>query len=251
MSNIFISVKKKIYDNQKSSNSVQALKDIEIKIKSKEFVSIVGPSGCGKTTLMNIIGGLIEADNQKILINDKILNSNNCLGYIFQTSRLMPWLTVFENVKLVCRNNNGINNRVENILKDFGLKDFLNAYPNTISGGMRRRASMARAFINNPEILLMDEPFVSLDQPAAEELYKVLINYWKKNPTTIILITHSVKEALLLSNRILFMTKRPGSILMDYKVKSLGSTLKIDNKEIEKEYYNLLNKFPKLLEGVK
>ena len=92
----------------------------------------------------------------------------------------MPWLTVFENVKLVCRNNNDINNRVENILKDFGLKDFLNAYPNTISGGMRRRASMARAFINNPEILLMDEPFVSLDQPAAEELYKVLINYWKK-----------------------------------------------------------------------
>ena len=127
----------------------------------------------------------------------------------------------------------------------------LNAYPNTISGGMRRRASMARAFINNPEILLMDEPFVSLDQPAAEELYKVLINYWKKNPTTIILITHSVKEALLLSNRILFMTKRPGSILMDYKVKSLGSILKIDNKEIEKEYFNLLNKFPKLLEGVK
>ena len=83
MSNIFISVKKKIYDNQQSSNSVQALKDIEIKIKSKEFISIVGPSGCGKTTLMNIIGGLIEADNQKILINDKMLNSNNCLGYIF------------------------------------------------------------------------------------------------------------------------------------------------------------------------
>ena len=198
---------------------------------------------------MNIIGGLIEADNQKILINDKNLNSNNCLGYIFQTSRLMPWLTVFENVKLVCRNNNDINNRVENTFKDFGLKDFLNAYPNTISGGMRRRASMARAFINNPESFLWTNLLFLLDQSAAEELYKVLINYC--NPTTIILITHSVKEALLLSNRILFMTKRPGSILMDYKVKSLGSILKIDNKEIEKEYYNLLNKFPKLLEGVK
>ena len=250
MSDIFISVKEKVYNNQNSTPAIQALKNIEISIRSKEFVSIVGPSGCGKTTLMNIIGGLVEANEQQIFINNKKKNNNNSFGYIFQTSRLMPWLTLFENVKLVCNPNSEIDQKVENILENFGLKDFIHAYPNTISGGMRRRASMARAFINNPEILLMDEPFVSLDQPAAEDLYNVLISYWRRNPTTILLITHSVKEAILLSNRILFMTKRPGSILIDYKVKSSRSILKIDNKEVEKEYSLLVKKFPQLLKGI-
>lgn len=251
MSEITISLKEKKYHNANTSSDVKALKNIEFKIRSKEFVSIVGPSGCGKTTLMNIIGGLIDAKEHKILINNRSINSKNSLGYIFQTSRLMPWLTIFENVKLVCNDDNEINKKVEEILTNFGLEDFIHAYPNTISGGMRRRAAMARAFINSPEVLLMDEPFVSLDQPAAEDLYSVLIKYWEKKPTTIILITHSMKEALLLSNRILFMTNRPGSILMDYKVKSLRSPLKIDNKDIDREYNTILKKYPKLLEGKK
>ena len=116
---------------------------------------------------------------------------------------------------------------------------------------VRRRVSIARAFINNPEVLLMDEPFVSLDQPAAEEMYKILIEYWKKRPTTVILITHSVKEALLLSDRILFMTKRPGQVLLDYNVKSSRTPLKIDNKIVESEYSQLLENYPKILKGVK
>ena len=206
MSEISISLKEKSYFTQKNGY-IRALKKIDIIIRSKQFISIVGPSGCGKTTLMNIIGGLIEADDQKILIDGKLKNEGNSLGYIFQTSRLMPWLSVFENVKLVCKedNNKIAEKRIKNILSSFGLSGFVNSYPNAISGGMRRRVSIARAFINNPEVLLMDEPFVSLDQPAAEEMYKILIEYWKKKPTTVILITHSVKEALLLSDRILFM----------------------------------------------
>ena len=252
MSEISISLKEKSYFTQKNGY-IRALKKIDIIIRSKQFISIVGPSGCGKTTLMNIIGGLIEADDQKILIDGKLKNEGNSLGYIFQTSRLMPWLSVFENVKLVCKedNNKIAEKRIKNILSSFGLSGFINSYPNAISGGMRRRVSIARAFINNPEVLLMDEPFVSLDQPAAEEMYKILIEYWKKKPTTVILITHSVKEALLLSDRILFMTKRPGQVLLDYNVKSSRKPLKIDNKMVESEYSQLLKNYPKILRGVK
>lgn len=252
MSEISISLKEKSYFTKKNGN-ILALKKINIIIRSKQFISIVGPSGCGKTTLMNIIGGLIEADDQEILIDGKLKNEKNSLGYIFQTSRLMPWLSVFENVKLVCneQNNNTAEKRIKNILSSFGLSEFINSYPNAISGGMRRRVSIARAFINNPEVLLMDEPFVSLDQPAAEEMYKILIEYWKKKPTTVILITHSVKEALLLSDRIVFMTKRPGQVLLDYNVKSSRQPLKIDNKMVDSEYSQLLENYPKILKGMK
>ena len=202
---------------------------------------------------MNIIGGLITARDQEILINGKLQSEKNSLGYIFQTSRLMPWLSVFENVKLVCKEANILDaeEKITNILNNFGLSEFINSYPNSISGGMRRRVAIARAFINNPEVLLMDEPFVSLDQPAAEEMYKTLIEYWKKKPTTVILITHSVKEALLLSDRIFFMTKRPGRILLDYKVKSSRNPLKIDNKKVENEYTTLLKNYPTILKGIK
>ena len=252
MSEISISLKEKCYFTHKNQ-PVIALKKIKILIKSKQFISIVGPSGCGKTTLMNIIGGLITARDQEILINGELQSEKNSLGYIFQTSRLMPWLSVFENVKLVCKEANVLDaeKKIKNILNNFGLSEFINSYPNSISGGMRRRVAIARAFINYPEVLLMDEPFVSLDQPAAEEMYKTLIEYWEKKPTTVILITHSVREALLLSDRIFFMTKRPGQILLDYKVKSSRNPLKIDNKKVEYEYTNLLKNYPKILKGIK
>ena len=130
------------------------------------------------------------------------------------------------------------------------MGEFIDSFPNTISGGMRRKVSLARAFVNNPEVLLMDEPFVSLDQPTTEGLYKVLVDYWRKNPTTVIFITHNLKEALLLGDRILFLSKRPGKIVLDYKVKSKRYPLKVDNSEVEKEYLNINNKYPNLLKGL-
>ena len=250
MSEISIKIKEKIYKNKSNGLDILALKNIDIKIKSKEFLCVVGPSGCGKTTLMNIIGGLVKCEQQEILVNQKVLSEKNSLGYIFQTSRLLPWLTVFENVKLVCQNNEDYDQKILRILKNFGLNDFINAFPNTISGGMRRRVSIARAFINSPDVLLMDEPFISLDQPASEDLYSVLINYWKKKPTTVILITHSLREALLLGDRILFMSNRPGKVILDYSVKSSRQKLKIDCKEVEKEYLFLNKQHPTILKGV-
>ena len=248
---ISIKIKGKNYLNKHKNQTVVALKAIDIFVKPKEFVCLVGPSGCGKTTLMNIIGGLVETKHQEISINNKPISDKNTLGYVFQTSRLLPWLTLYENIKLIYKKEEKRSEeKIKKILKSFGLGEFIDSYPNTISGGMRRKVSLARAFVNNPEVLLMDEPFISLDQPTTEELYKVLIDYWGKNPTTVIFITHNLKEALLLGDRILFLTKRPGKIVLDYKVKSKRYPLKIDNGEVDKEYLNINKKYPNLLKGL-
>ena len=137
-----------------------------------------------------------------------------------------------ENIELVCdsKNIHKLDKQIDNLLNDFDLKDFSNYYPKAISGGMRRRVSLVRSLINKPKVLLMDEPFVSLDQPTSENLYKVLIDYWKIKSNTVILITHNLKEALLLSDRILFFSKRPATVVYDYKVKTKRGNLKMDNK---------------------
>lgn len=253
-----INIKSKSFTNKHDKVKVEVLKNVNLEIKSKEFVCIVGPSGCGKTTLMNIIGGLIPYnDNEEIKttnnsIKEDSFNSikEDSFGYVFQTSRLLPWLTVKENIELVCKSNKNLDKDINHLLSEFDLLEFSNYYPKAISGGMRRRVSLVRALINNPEVLLMDEPFVSLDQPTAENLYKVLIEYWKKKPIMVIFITHNLKEALLLSDRILFFSKRPATIVYDYKVKSKRGNLKMDNKDIQKEYESLNKKFPSILKGL-
>ena len=199
---------------------------------------------------MNMIGGLVKSDGQMLKFNNNPNNEDENFGYVFQTSRLLPWLTVKENVALVCNKKEIDKYQIENILESFGLKDFINYYPKSISGGMRRRVSLARAFINNPKVLLMDEPFVSLDQPTAENLYEVLINYWKQTKTTIILITHVLKEAILLGDRILFFSKNPGTVVFDYQVKSNRNNLSVESKLVNKEYLELTKKYPNLLNGL-
>ena len=247
--NFNINIKKKSFINKHDKKEVEVLKNIKIEIRSNEFVCIVGPSGCGKTTLMNMIGGLIPYDNNEE--TEKDLLNQNTYGYVFQTSRLLPWLTVKENIQLVSKKkDSNLDIHINHLLKEFDLLEFSNYFPKALSGGMRRRVSLVRALINKPEVLLMDEPFVSLDQPTAETLYKVLIDYWKKNPITVILITHNLKEALLLSDRILFFSKRPATIVHDYKVKSNRGNLKMDNKEVDKEYQTLNKKFPSILKGL-
>ena len=248
---ISVKINELIYSNKGKNTSVLALKKIDLFFEPKQFVCIVGPSGCGKTTLMNIIGGLVKTPGQEILINNKTLNKNHKLGYVFQNSRLLPWLSLYDNIKLVCSSEDKeIDKRIHSILENFDLKDFKYSFPKTISGGMRRKVALARAFVNEPEVLLMDEPFVSLDQPTTENLYESLIDYWNKHPTTIIFITHSLKEALLLGDRILFFKKRPGTILLDYRVRSKRKPLNTENEEVQKEY-NLLNtKYPNLLKGI-
>tara|TARA_B100000963_G_scaffold354071_1_gene369934 strand:+ start:134 stop:892 length:759 start_codon:yes stop_codon:yes gene_type:complete len=247
-----IKIKEKFFLNKHDKNKTSVLKNIDINIKHKEFVCIVGPSGCGKTTLMNMIGGLIDTENQVVQSTNKDNIEVEKFGYVFQTSRLLPWLTVKENVELVCDTDspNFNSDNIVFLLESFGLKDFVNFYPKAISGGMRRKVALARALINNPRVLLMDEPFVSLDQPTSESLYDVLISYRKKNPITVIFITHMLKEAILLGDRILFFSKKPGTVVFDYKVKSIRKPLTLDNKSVDSEYKNLKSKYPQLLEGL-
>ena len=249
--NFEIKIKEKSFYNKHDKSEIKVLKNINIKISSNEFVCIVGPSGCGKTTLMNMIGGLIETKDQ--IINSKSSNefSSESFGYVFQTSRLLPWLTVKENVELVCENESTKNlNDINFLLENFGLGDFQNYYPKAISGGMRRKVALARALVNNPKVLLMDEPFVSLDQPTSENLYEVLINYRKKRPITVIFITHILKEAILLGDRVLFFSKNPGTVVFDYKVHSKRKPLSTDNNSVNSEYNDLTKKYPNLLNGL-
>ena len=200
---------------------------------------------------MNMIGGLIETEDNVIQSKDKKKLTNENFGYVFQTSRLLPWLTVKENVELVYDSKSDqFKNNVESLLENFGLKEFLNFYPKAISGGMRRKVALARALVNNPRVILMDEPFVSLDQPTSESLYDVLVNYKKKNPITVIFITHILKEAILLGDRILFFSKKPGTVVFDYKVKSVSKPLTLDNSSVDKEYKKLKKKYPQLLQGL-
>ena len=201
-----IKIDEKNFYNKHDKSKTLVLKNINFKIKTNEFVCIVGPSGCGKTTLMNIIGGLIDTDNEQSFFEENSSNAeNDNFGYVFQTSRLLPWLTIKENVELVCKGENSDKKKVENLLKSFGLKDFLNYYPKAISGGMRRRVALARALINDPKVLLMDEPFVSLDQPTSENLYKTLVNYRKKNQLPLFLSPmFSKKHCFLVTEFFLF-----------------------------------------------
>tara|TARA_B100001248_G_C27314962_1_gene423882 strand:- start:242 stop:994 length:753 start_codon:yes stop_codon:yes gene_type:complete len=245
-----INIKKKSFINPHDKTNIDVLKNINIKIKFQEFVCIVGPSGCGKTTLMNIIGGLIDTKDKKLNNEQPDLYTNGNFGYVFQTSRLLPWLTVKENIELVCDSSDEYSKRIEHLLSEFDLQEFKNYYPKSISGGMRRKVSLARALVKKPQILLMDEPFVSLDQPTAENLYNVLVNYWEKNQITIILITHNLKEAILLGDRIIFFSKRPASVVYDHKIKAKRSGLSIDNTQIQNEYNQLRKKFPSLLKGL-
>jgi len=193
-------------------------KNLTLKIPKGEFTCIFGPSGCGKTTLLNIISGLDNEYNGKVDFNNKSLKSKeNKIGYMFQSPRLFPWLTAIENIRFPIKKKNSLSN-ARLLLKMVGLEKFENSYPHKLSGGMQRRVSLARAFSTNPDLLLLDEPFISLDKKIADQLRNLLINLWKKNRPTIVFVTHDLDEAISLSDRIIFISKLPSKIILDYKI---------------------------------
>ena len=193
---------------------------------------------------------MISSNDQIIFSKENSSFVNQNFGYVFQSSRLLPWLNIKENIELVTKEGADNKDRIENLLENFGLKEFENYYPKSISGGMRRKVSLARALINQPKVLLMDEPFISLDQPTSYSLYDVLLKYWNRNPITIIFITHNLKEAILLGDRIIFFSQRPGTVVFDHKVRIKKTSLNVDSKEVEVEYDKLTKKHPKLLNGL-
>ena len=231
MHELKIEIKKKVFplktQNKQGENLI--FKNLNLTIKKGQFVSFFGPSGCGKTTLLNIISGLdkdfnglvqqCDKTSQDIItqgINSKYSFSN--VSYMFQTPRLFPWLTAIENIKYPIKKKKNSEKIANNLLKKVGLEKYKNQYANRLSGGMQRRIAMARAFASNPNILLLDEPFISIDQKISNSLRRLLIQLWRKNKPIIIFVTHDLDEAIELADRIIFLSNLPSKILLDQEI---------------------------------
>src|SRR5471030_2068975 len=199
-----------------NGNEVEALKNINIDIKSGEFISFIGPSGCGKKTLMRLIAGLDKAQEGELFLDgEKIESTNYERGYVFQQANLFPWENIEDNISAGLRARKIYKEHkaeVAHYIEIAGLKGFEKSYPHQISGGMAQRASLVRALINSPKVLLLDEPLGALDSFTRFALQDKLLELWKERETTMILVTHDVDEAIYLSERIIIMAPRPGKI---------------------------------------
>lgn len=193
-----------------------ALQDVDLDIRRGEFITFIGPSGCGKTTLLRLIAGLDAAQSGVVSIEGQTIEKPGYeRGFVFQQAALFPWKTVEENIAIGLKARKMLKEKKQHI-KEYidliGLTGFEKAYPHEISGGMAQRVAIARALINEPKVLLLDEPLGALDAFTRIELQSTIRNIWEKTGTTIVLVTHDVDEAVFLSNRIAIMTARPGRI---------------------------------------
>ena len=217
---------------------VHALKDISFTLQKGGLMTVLGPSGCGKTTLLNIIAGFLRPTDGKIILGEKEINGPGVeRGMVFQQGALFEWLTVAENVNfgLRMRKENKIETakKVEEWLDIVGLQGFGNTPTYQLSGGMQQRVALARCLINNPDLILMDEPLGALDALTREKMQSLVLKIWKETGKTIILITHSVEEALLLGEKLYVMAPRPGRIHKEYKLPFASMGLKGDLREIK------------------
>jgi NitT/TauT family transport system ATP-binding protein len=202
--------------------STPALDNISFDVKSGEFICLLGPSGCGKTTLLHIIGGLENADSGRVLMDDKEIHGpGRDRVVIFQEPALFPWLNVEDNVSfgLECAGvpKKGQSRKVMEYLRMVGLISFRKAYTHELSGGMKQRVSLARALALEPDILLMDEPFAALDAQTRDMLHTEMQEIWQKTGTTILFVTHNVREAFVLGDRVLLLSARPGRLKKEFR----------------------------------
>ena len=198
--------------------SVSALENLTFDIGKHEFVSVLGPSGCGKSTLLRLTAGLVFPTGGEISIyGAKVTEPRDDIGIVFQRPTLLPWFDVLGNVTFPFRHKYGRvtqaeKDRAHDLLKLVGLEQFANARVEQLSGGMQQRVGIARALLLDPDILLMDEPFSALDALSRDEMSFELLRIWTERPKTVLFITHSIPEAVLLSDRIIVMTPRPGAV---------------------------------------
>ncbi|MGH6927756.1 MAG: ABC transporter ATP-binding protein, partial [Dongiaceae bacterium] len=212
MNGLRIDVRAKRFPAVGQAPPVTAIAGLQFDVGSGEFVCVTGPSGCGKTTLLNIIAGLDRDYEGAIALPSAASRPRPVIGYVFQTPRLLPWRTVEENIGLVLSTAQPRSAIIDELLLATGLADFRHAYPERLSVGMTRRVALARAFAVAPDLLLMDEPFVSLDEPTAERLRSLLLDVWRARPTTVLFVTHDTREAAQLADRVVVLTPSPGSV---------------------------------------
>jgi len=204
------------------SDVIDVVKDFSLSIAREEFLCIIGPSGCGKTTLLHSIAGLVKSEKGNIGFESKSGKRPN-IGLLFQSSNLMQWRSVKQNIMLPLEIMGGLTKvemeaKVDALISLTGLEGAEEMWPSELSGGMAQRVSLARALIHNPDLLLLDEPFGALDSLTREVMGMELLRIWQKKKTTVIMVTHSISEALLLADRIVVLSKKPAKLCFDRSV---------------------------------
>lgn len=251
MSGLRIAIRDKIFAGR------TVLGDIDIAAAPGEFLALVGPSGAGKSTLLSLVAGL-DADYRGAITWDGAPLSApgvspEHMGLMFQEPRLMPWLSALDNVRLVeaerAAREPGFSSRAESLLEEVGLGEALHVWPNQLSGGMQRRVALARAFVNEPRLLLMDEPFVSLDMPTGNRLRRSLAALCERQRPLVLFVTHDLREALALADRVLFLGGSPARVLLDHPV-TTGRGRDLESAEVAAAQQELLARHPQLLSGI-
>lgn len=203
------------------NGGLKALRDVNFHIDPQEFVCVIGPSGSGKSTLLRVIAGLLQPSRGEVGFFTQG-NQPVKIGYVFQQANLMPWRTVIENITLPLELNQTpqeeMHAKALDLISLIGLQGFENTWVQELSGGMAQRVAMARALIQDPDLLLLDEPFGALDALTREQMGVELLRLWQARRTTVLMVTHSISEALLLSDRVLVLSARPGTIRCDFPV---------------------------------
>lgn len=222
-----------------NGGSVQALKNVSLHLQPGELLSVLGPSGCGKTTLLNILAGFLAPTEGKVTLDGKRVNGPGPeRGMVFQQGALFEWMSVRKNVDFGPRmkgmaeaERNAI---TDHLLETVGLQDFKDKAVYELSGGMQQRVALARCLANEPQVVLMDEPLGALDALTREKMQGLVLKLWKETGKTVILITHSVEEALLLGERLLVMAPRPGRIFKEYRLPFADDGVGKDLREVKK-----------------
>ena len=236
MTDVHITIADKTY-----AGAAQAtIKNFQLSLKANEFVCLVGSSGCGKTTLLNCLSGLDKHYDGDILVGQQ--HSTPKIGYIFQNPRLLPWRTVRENIELVLEPNQPPD-VIDGLLEFMQLTNAQHQYPERLSIGMNRRVAIIRAFAVNPDLLLMDEPFVSLDPPTARDVRNLLLQLWQQRPHTVLFVTHDLREAIALADRLIFLASAPMTVISDVAV-SIPRKQRHDEAAIEQFRQQLINNHP-------
>ena len=242
MSAIDINIHSKTYPAIDQVGVHFAIKNLQLSIKSGEFVCLVGPSGSGKTTLLNIIAKLDKDYEGEITVGR--YNAQSKIGCIFQNPRLLPWRTVRENIELVLDTSQSLA-IVDELLEVMQLTDSQQVYPERLSLGMSRRVSIIRAFAIEPDVLLMDEPFVSLDAPTARQVRELLLKLWQNRPHTVLFVTHDLREAITLADRLIFLSARPMSVVSEIVV-TIPRAERHNESVVEVFRQRLLNDYPEI-----
>ena len=223
-----------------NGGAVQALQNVSLNLKTGELMSVLGPSGCGKTTLLNIVAGFLAPTEGKVILNDHVVTGPAAeRGMVFQQGALFEWMNVRKNIAfgpdMAGKPAAETQEKVESLLQIVGLKEFADKMIYELSGGMQQRVALARCLANDPDVILMDEPLGALDALTREKMQGLVLKLWKETGKTIILITHSVEEALLLGERLVVMAPRPGRIHKEYNLPfaemGVGKDLRLVKKE--------------------